>query len=197
MALPEAVPVTVTLSGVRRFSAFAPDIDGVRLAGNFVRALEEYAEEEGDAADLGEFLERFRDAAAPPEPSASLRTEGSLQASEGGILISYDESEITGMEGSSTVVRISDDGVVSLNRYGPVATNLVFKKHCRIQCLFDEAPDRALPVCVYTRDLKIVRSRSGGRVSVDYYLELGGSVGEHDEFVLSWKTDKSAGSGKQ
>ena len=147
---------------------------------------------EGNEKDrlIGELVGRIMESAHELSPRTEFFTEGTLAEGADGICLTYSETALTGMEGSVTALRIGNDGVVSLNRGGKVATNLVFEKGKRCQCLFDNYGPKGMPVCVYTRKLQIHRREDGGSVRIDYFIELGGAKTEHDEFFIRWRCIK-------
>ena len=70
--------------------------------------------------------------AAPEEEDTlmEIRAQGTLERDEDGrISLSYDETELTGMEGSTTTVTFAEDdpGTVTMLRFGSVTTTLVFE----------------------------------------------------------------------
>ena len=156
------------------------------------KAVVSYPCDENDENEraIGELVAKLLDTAHKAAPRTDLFTVGTMTISEGDVLLSYDESEVTGMEGAATLIRIGSDGTVSLNRFGSVMTNLVFKRHSRVICGFESAQQVGLPVCVYTRDLRIVRTQKTGRVTADYFVQVGGVSGEHDRIIISWKPHK-------
>ena len=50
---------------------------------------------------------------------------GTLEMTEGGYIISYEETEATGFEGSTTSLEFFDSNKVVMNRRGNVVSNLV------------------------------------------------------------------------
>lgn len=161
---------------------------------------EESGEEQDFAGDerdrlIGELVGRIMSSAHELSPETVFTTVGTLTRDGEGITVCYEESAVTGMEGSVTALRVSDDGTVSLNRGGKVATNLVFQRRKRIQCVFDSYGPKGLPVVIYTRELKIRRREGSGRVHIDYFIEVGGAKTEHDEFFISWRPHKEEAAG--
>ncbi len=139
---------------------------------------------------IGALVGKIMETAHELSPRTEFFTQGSLVREADGICLIYEESALTGMEDSVTALRIGNDGVVSLNRGGKVATNLVFEKGKRCQCVFDGYGPKGLPVCVYTRDLRIRVGEDSGNVRVDYLIEVGGAKTEHDEFLIRWDVHK-------
>ena len=60
----------------------------------------------------------------PPE-TIELVTEGTMTDRDGGWDISYEESELTGMEGVTTLFRV-EPGVVTLSRVGKLNSTMIF-----------------------------------------------------------------------
>lgn len=62
----------------------------------------------------------------PPE-TIELVTEGTMIYRDGGWDISYEESELTGMEGVTTLFRV-EPGVVTLSRVGKLNSTMIFRE---------------------------------------------------------------------
>ena len=62
----------------------------------------------------------------PPE-TIELVTEGTMTYRDGGWDISYEESELTGMEGVTTLFRV-EPGVVTLSRVGKLNSSMIFRE---------------------------------------------------------------------
>lgn len=107
--------------------------------------------------------------------SMSLVTEGKLQRENGEYILSYEESEITGLNGTTTEIRVSNESV-TLIRHGNISAMMLFevgKTH-----LTDYQTEygtvmlgvRAQKIDVDIRD-------DGGNISVDYVLEYNRAYG--------------------
>lgn len=96
-----------------------------------------------------------------------LVTPGRLvRDAQGRYTISYEESELTGLEGTTTVLQI-EGGRVTLLREGSVNSQMVFEEGCRHLSMY-ETPYGALSVGINTRRMKNTvgggRRRSGDRL---------------------------------
>ena len=60
--------------------------------------------------------------------NVELTTTGELNVLPDSYTLKYEESELTGMEGTTTEITVSNTGVVSLTRKGTVNSNLVFEE---------------------------------------------------------------------
>lgn len=64
------------------------------------------------------------------ENTIELVTEGKYYEKSGSIFLVYDESEISGMEGSTTTLKIEDEKVM-MKRFGSSESKLIFEKGVR------------------------------------------------------------------
>lgn len=99
-----------------------------------------------------------------------LVTEGRLICNEKGVLVSYKESELTGLEGTTTLLRINGP-VITLLREGTVNTQMVFEEGRRHLSMY-ETPYGALSVGVNTRRVKNTIGETGGELEIDYAIEV-------------------------
>ena len=126
---------------------------------------------------LSKFFSEIGD--PPGTPQIEFTTCGILEEVNGGISITYEESELTGMQGVVTQFFISDNGSVTMSRSGENALNLVFEKDKNYIC-----PNGDEPFLVTTRELKNSISQSGGSLGIAYSINVGGSLTEHNEFNI-------------
>lgn len=91
----------------------------------------------------------------------------------------YDETEISGMEGTTTTLKISDEKV-SLIRMGTTSTKMNFKNKLNDVILYN-TPYGMLELEVQTKSLDINMNDDGGRVFIDYNL---GMIGEEMQNTL-------------
>ena len=99
----------------------------------------------------------------------SLVTEGKLTKENDEYVLSYEESEITGLDGTTTVIRISNDSV-TLIRHGNISAMMLFevgKTH-----LTDYQTEYGTVMLgVRAQKVNIDINDNGGSISVDYVLE--------------------------
>ena len=100
-------------------------------------------------------------------------TEGELVlGADGKYCLSYDESELTGMEGSVTSVNfdMSERGLVTLMRTGNYRMVMVFERGVRHICTY-QTPYMPIELCVATRKLENSLGADGGELYVEYSIE--------------------------
>lgn len=112
-------------------------------------------------------------------PQVEFTTCGVLEKRRDGISITYEESELTGMQGAVTQFFISKDGSVSMTRSGDFPLNLVFEKDKNYICPGDDGP-----ALVTTRELRNSISENGGSLDISYTVNVGGSTTEQNEFNI-------------
>ena len=98
--------------------------------------------------------------------------------------ISYDESDVTGMEGSVTAISfdMSDSGVVTMSRTGSVSTALVFENGKRHHCVYN-TPYMPFEVCVKTLSVNNLLGENG-HLELDYIVEIRGAKAERTKFSM-------------
>ena len=100
-----------------------------------------------------------------------LVTEGRLEREdEGHFTLSYQESEVTGLEGTLTTFQIEPERI-TLMRLGGVNSEMVFELGRRHLSMYD-TPYGALAMGVNTRELSAALDERGGRIRIVYDIEL-------------------------
>jgi len=83
----------------------------------------------------------------------------------------YEETEISGMKGTTTTLKI-DVEKFTLIRTGTTNTEMNFKKYARDLTLYN-TPHGALDLTVDTKELKMSVDNNGGDVFIDYDMIIG------------------------
>ena len=113
-------------------------------------------------------------------------TEGELTLTrDGKYCLSYDESKLTGMEGSVTSVnfQLDDRGLVTLMRNGTFRMVMVFENGKRHICTY-QTPYMPIELCVVTKKLENSLSEDGGTLRVEYSIETNGMRCELTKLTL-------------
>ena len=101
------------------------------------------------------------------------------------VAISYDEGELSGMEGSRTTISYqkNEPGVITMLRTGSVKTALLFEKGRCHECVY-QTPLAPFDVCVQTDEVN--NSLEGmGVLYLDYILELKGAQPQRTKMTLT------------
>ena len=105
------------------------------------------------------------------EPDESeLVTDGTLEEIAGGWRFGYDESELTGMEGTHTSFDVFPDYAV-LTRTGTLSSQMIFEVG-RPHTSFYELPIGALTVDVHTLSLRSRLGEHGGLLELRYDVSV-------------------------
>ena len=99
-----------------------------------------------------------------------LVTEGKLAVQDGALCLSYEESELTGMEGTTTVFQVEPEKVTLL-RLGSVQSEMVFEEGRRHMSLYS-TPYGNMEIGVRARRLNSTLELTGGRLEIDYDIEI-------------------------
>ena len=99
-------------------------------------------------------------------------TPGKFYITKSGYKVEYDETELSGMEGTKTTMIIKEK-YFKLNRVGPTETNMEFEKNTQSLSLY-KTPFGAMSVVVDTKDIEINMDDNGGTIHILYTLNVEG-----------------------
>ena len=102
-----------------------------------------------------------------------------------GYCLAYQETELTGMEGTRTEFRVKDRQI-TLTRSGGVNSVMVFEEGARHLSMY-ETPFGALSVGVNTRRMRADLNSAGGEIEIDYALEINHSISGLNQFHIQVK----------
>lgn len=112
-----------------------------------------------------------------------LVTEGILKKQNYGYDLMYQESELTGMEGTHTTFQIHG-GQIILQRRGGVNSEMIFEPGKKHYSLY-ETPYGALTIDICTSKMKWNLSESGGDIEIDYAIEIEHQVTGESQFKIN------------
>ena len=125
--------------------------------------------------------EQTYDGAGPD--ATELISEGTMSIDDGGaVTVTYQETELTGMEGTTTRFTIQGDSVV-LTRTGSVTSQMVFQKGVRHSSLY-ETPYGALTVDVSTLRLAHRLGERGGGLEAAYTVAVEHQLVSRNQFKI-------------
>ena len=105
------------------------------------------------------------------DPDATeLMTEGTMTLTEDGLALSYEETALTGMEGTTTSFQIQGPQVI-LTRSGTVNSQMVFEEGRQHTSLY-ETPFGELSVDIQTSVLKHNLTERGGLMEIKYSIAV-------------------------
>ena len=112
-----------------------------------------------------------RQAYQEQEPDViELVTEGTLEYGDGGWDVSYEETELTGMEGVTTTFRVEPDKII-LTRTGKLNSQMIFQEGSTHESLY-QAEFGALMISVMATKISGNITRQGGVIDLVYRIEI-------------------------
>lgn len=112
-----------------------------------------------------------------------LMTQAQLYERNGKYYIVYDETELTGLEGTRTMVKM-DSGTVSMIRTGAYPSELLFAEDQRHVGLY-QTEFGALTISTHTDRLENSIGEQGGALDIEYTIEVDNSMVGHHRFRMT------------
>ena len=113
-------------------------------------------------------------------------TVGELFEKNGSIFVVYFESEVSGMQGCKTVLKISGE-TITLTRFGDTTTKMIFNRQSSMKSLYHTPyGDFDMEVKTLELDSEIDMSKLTGRIHLSYNVileSLSSSFNQMDIFI--------------
>ena len=121
---------------------------------------------------------------AQDDDTIELVTEGCLEPDgDDGYTLSYQESELTGLEGTLTTFQVEPDRVTLL-RVGEFNSQMVFQEGRRHLAMYN-TPYGSMTIGVNTRHLHADLTERGGDIEIDYAIEIDHTVAGRNVFQIN------------
>ena len=114
-----------------------------------------------------------------------LVTEGTLLPTEKGWRISYEESDLTGLAGVTTVVEVEPD-CITLTRSGSLNSQMVFRKGVLHESLY-QMDFGALLITVCATNVSYALTQQGGTIDLTYGIDIENTAAGVIEYHLDVK----------
>lgn len=115
-----------------------------------------------------------------------LITKGEYRKTSDGFVISYDESEATGYEGSKTILTTIGESQVTMQRKGSTVSNLVIEKDKKHHCHYG-TPYGDFMMGITANDIKSNLDASGGELYFKYVIDINSSYISDQEIFINVK----------
>ncbi len=112
-------------------------------------------------------------------------TPGDFYKKEDIYIVEYDETKISGMEGTKTTLKISNDTFILL-REGNTITNMNFQSGKESISMYD-TPYGILQIKIKTKDLKVNVGEQGGEILVNYNMIVAGTSQQDTKLKVNIK----------
>lgn len=119
-----------------------------------------------------------------------LVTHGRLEQREGNYTLTYQESELTGLEGTRTTIQVEGEQVTLL-REGGVNSQMVFQEGRRHMSMY-HTPYGAIEIGINTRHLMTDLHDRGGDIEIDYAIEVDHALAGRNIFQIKIKEAQGA-----
>ncbi len=127
-------------------------------------------------------MQQYED--ADPD-TIELVTAGRLQKEGESYTLSYQESEVTGLEGTLTTIQVEGEQV-TLMRMGEFNAQMVFQEGRRHLSMYN-TPYGAMAIGVNTRRLLADLNDQGGDIEIDYAIEIDHAIAGRNIFQIKVK----------
>ena len=111
---------------------------------------------------------------------------GTMRNTRRGICIEYTELG----DSVTTIINVFKDETVALNRIGPMRTHLIFSNGKAFDCIIGSG-EKQFQMRVRTKALENSLTMEGGKLFVDYSVEIVGSLAEKNKLTLAISPDAS------
>ncbi|MGB9780224.1 DUF1934 domain-containing protein [Caldanaerobacter sp.] len=111
-----------------------------------------------------------------------LITEGSFYIKGDTFYVVYEESELSGMDGTTTTLKITRDKVTLL-RFGTNKSKMIFEKNKRHETDYN-TPYGKILLGIMSTDLAVDMGETGGEVKIKYVLDLNNQRVSNNELHL-------------
>ena len=113
---------------------------------------------------------------------------GSFEKIEDGFKATYEETEISGMEGTTTILTIKENQVI-LEREGTTSTKMIFKEDEDSIVLYN-TPYGMLEIAISTNNLDVKIDEDGGKLDIEYEMSVYGQSPFNTKLSLSIKVQE-------
>ena len=114
-----------------------------------------------------------------------LVTEGTLEHEKNVWVITYEESDLTGLAGVTTSFRIGPRGV-ALKRAGRLQSQMIFREGVRHESLY-QMEFGTLLIAVQAQKIRTELTEAGGTVDITYAIEIENAASGTVEYHLDVK----------
>ncbi|WP_409967270.1 DUF1934 domain-containing protein [Bengtsoniella intestinalis] len=114
-----------------------------------------------------------------------LMTPGTMTMQGEKVTLTYEETELTGMEGTTTTFEVDGD-VITLTRAGAVNSQMVFQEGVQHTSLY-ETPFGDLAVDIQTSHLRYRLNQHGGTMDIQYSIAVDHTVTGRNRFEIKVK----------
>ena len=121
---------------------------------------------------------------AQEKPEAvELMTRGTITGRNGKFAISYEETELTGVAGTTTTFLVFNRNRVVLSREGTIRSRMVFEEDIKNEALYDLGFGSLL-ISICAKKIDVNLTEEGGYLFIDYTVEVENSMSSRNTYEI-------------
>lgn len=125
------------------------------------------------------------------EDRIDFTTDGYYMLEDGVAQIAYIETEVTGLQGTRTSVKILPERII-VDRRGNLTSRMEFSAGSKSSFLYD-TPAGTATMNMNTRSVRHRFDHTGGELEIDYVLDMEHTVVSRNRFLLTVREQKQMG----
>lgn len=125
------------------------------------------------------------------EDRIDFTTDGVYQLEDGVAHIAYLETEVTGLQGTRTSVKVMPEEII-VDRRGSLTSRMAFRAGSKSSFLYD-TPVGSATMNMNTRSVRHRFDKNGGELEIDYVLDMEHAVVSRNKFLLTVREQKQMG----
>lgn len=125
------------------------------------------------------------------EDRIDFSTDGVYQLEDGVAHIAYLETEVTGLQGTRTSVKVLPEQII-VDRRGNLTSRMEFKAGGKSSFLYD-TPMGPATMNMNTRSVRHRFDKDGGELEIDYVLDMEHTIVSRNKFLLTVREQKQMG----
>lgn len=122
------------------------------------------------------------------DDSIEFVTQGEMQKQGDNYLITYQESEVTGMQGCTTTLSVEGNTRVSMERSGALNSSLIFERGKKHLSLYQTGVEEFM-IGVCTDTFEIDLNEAGGTIHIAYSIEVNNALASQNQITIIVKED--------
>ncbi|MBN4069768.1 MAG: calycin [Alkaliphilus sp.] len=121
------------------------------------------------------------------ENTIELTTEGTVYTKNDNTYIVYKESEISGMEGTTTSLKIEDGRKITMKRYGETTSSLVFENNKINKSDYSTAYGNfEIEILTSLLNVNIKEEKRKSKIEIKYHLVIPGFVESENRLLVTF-----------
>ncbi len=116
--------------------------------------------------------------------NVELVTSGTFEEKSDGLYLTYEESELTGMNSTTTTLKIEPERV-TIMRFGQTRSHMIFESGQKHLSHYD-TPFGSFTVGICTHSINKKFTESGGKIEIHYSMDINNTLAGENSFSLKF-----------